>query len=504
MWSVIGLVLGFVHIAFAIVYLYLTWHHNYWKKRGMVTAKPFTILGTYPGVLGWGKRGLVLDVQEVYNKYRGKHRAVGTFLTRAPQLLILDPALAHEILVTNFNHFRDTISSSFVGHNKDDKYVARNPFFSAGESWKKRRTEGGGGLTANRLKLGYAIWQESGQRLLKYMERAIAEKGNIIETRDLSYRFMANTMGDFIWGIDAGSLTCNVEEQCEFQKVSTAWAFIAFQSITKFNRTLVAPFMRKLLQLRLFTKETDAFYLQLTQQAVKLRQNGNGSNRADYLSHLIQLQQKGNTMDDTVGHALTVLMDGYETSGAVLYHLLYSLSEYHEVQEKLRTEILDALGDDKIISYEELVALPYLDQCVNESLRLTSPIGFLMKICTRPTQIDVGNDKTLKLEAGVSVLIPAFQFHHDEALYPQANEFKPERFATESATEFTKRGMLLPFGDGPRICLGMRVGQLNVKTAVVQILSQYKIRQTKKLPMSSDSGLGLFLDGDIELEYIKL
>jgi len=113
---------------------------------------------------------------------------VGVFLTRQPQILVLDPALAHEVLVTNFSDYRDTVTSSYVKQSKDyDKYVARNPFFSAGEEWKKRRTDGGAGLTSNKLKQAYAIWEQTGQTLLDYIGRYIKEQSNnVIETKDVS------------------------------------------------------------------------------------------------------------------------------------------------------------------------------------------------------------------------------------------------------------------------------------------------------------------------------
>ncbi|SPP81883.1 probable cytochrome P450 309a1 [Drosophila guanche] len=503
MWTLVGLLLGAVHIAFAGAYFYLTWHHKYWQKRGVVTAEPLTILGTYPGILADKSRSLILDVQEVYNKYKTQHRAVGTFLTRQPQLLVLDPALAHEVLVDKFSNFRDTITSSYVGHNPDDKFVHISPFFSAGDDWKRRRTENGGGLTPSKLKMAFTIWEQSGKKLLEYMERARHEQGDIIETRDLAYRFMANTMADFIWGIDAGSLTSAVGEISPFQKTSTAFTITAFQSIIRFNKSLVAPFLRKLLQMRFFTKDSDEFYLQLTRDAIKLRQSGSGSDRTDYLSHLMQLQQRGNCIADSVGYALSVLLDGYETSAAVLYHLLYTLSENHEEQEKLRTELTEALHAEEHISYEKLNALPYLDQCLNESLRLTSPIGFFMRICTKATQLDLGNGKVADLEPGTSVMIPAYQFHHDDGFYTEASRFQPERFDNGAATVLTKRGCFLPFGDGPRVCLGMRVGQLSVKTAILHILTQYQVEQTEKVPMDADSGLGIFLNGDVRLKYTK-
>ncbi|XP_017075949.2 probable cytochrome P450 309a1 [Drosophila eugracilis] len=504
MMILVGLCLTFVHVVFVGIYFYLTRYHKYWDKRGVVTAQPVSILGTYPGLLLNKTRSFILEVQDVYDKYKNDHRAVGTFITRQPQLLILDPVLAHEILVDKFSHFRDTITSSFVSHNSDDKYVERSPFFSAGDKWKQRRTEGAGGLTPNRLKQAFTIWEKSGQKLVEYIERAIKEKGDIIETKDLAYRFTAATMGDFIWSIDAGSLSGKVGEIGIFQKTSSDWTVHAFSSMIRFNKSLVAPFVRKLCGMRFFTKESDKFFLKLTEDMVNFRQENFGEDREDYLSHLIQLQKRGNSIHDSVGHALTVYLDGYETSGALLYHMLYSLSENREEQEKLRSEILDVLPTEGTISYEQLNALPYLDQCFNESLRLTTPIGFFMRICTKPIQIDLGNEKKVDLEPGITVLIPAYQYHHDEDLYPEASGFRPERFENGAASLLNKRGCFLPFGDGPRICLGMRVGQLTVKMAIFHILSNYQVEQTKKVPMGADTGLGIFLNGDVELKYTKL
>lgn len=112
---------------------------------------------------------------------------MGVFLTRQPQILVLDPQLAHEILVTNFSDFRDTLTSNFVAHAKDyDKYIARNPFFSAGDEWKKRRVDAGAGLTPNKLKQAFAIWEQTGEKLVDFMQRSIEGRdSNIIETRDV-------------------------------------------------------------------------------------------------------------------------------------------------------------------------------------------------------------------------------------------------------------------------------------------------------------------------------
>lgn len=111
-------------------------------------------------------------------------------MTREPQILILDPELAHDVLVLNFRSFRDSLPSSYIGHAKWDKYVRRNPFWASGDDWRRLRSEATGGLTVNRLKQGFAIWQESGNKLLHYMARQASKHDNKLETRDVSKGFL--------------------------------------------------------------------------------------------------------------------------------------------------------------------------------------------------------------------------------------------------------------------------------------------------------------------------
>lgn len=64
-YIMIALTLMLLHILLLPLYIYLTWHHKYWSKRGLITAKPLTLLGTYPGLLT-RKSNLVVEVQHIY------------------------------------------------------------------------------------------------------------------------------------------------------------------------------------------------------------------------------------------------------------------------------------------------------------------------------------------------------------------------------------------------------------------------------------------------------
>ncbi|XP_016989948.1 probable cytochrome P450 309a2 [Drosophila rhopaloa] len=502
MYILISLALILLHLLLLPIYLYLTWHHKYWRKRGLITARPLTLLGTYPGLLT-RKSNLVQDVQQIYDKYKGKHRAVGVFVTRQPQILVLDPQLAHEVLVENFRCYNDSLTSSYIRHAKWDKYARLNPFWASGQSWRRLRTDAQAGLSGNRLKQAYNIWEQGGKMLADYMTHKVTQN-NIIETRDLCFRYTVHVMADFIWGIDAGTLTRPTEQPNEVQQMASKWTSYAFFMITIFMASIVAPCIRLLLRFRFYPKETDEFFSNLTRESIEMRLKGGGdATRTDYLSHLLTLRdQKQATHDDLVGHALTVMLDGYDTTGTALLHALYYLAEYPAVQQKLRMEILSSLESNKSLDFERLCSLPYLEQVVYESLRLSSLIPQYTKVCTSPTTIQLNEFKSLDVEDGMTIMIPNYQFHHDKQYFLEPEVFKPERFDNGAYQELIRKGIFLPFSDGPRICMGLRLALLTLKSALVHILSDFQVvRGKERLIPHGDAGFGVVLQGDVNLEY---
>ncbi|KAH8377096.1 hypothetical protein KR093_003426, partial [Drosophila rubida] len=502
-----------LHLLLLPVYLYLTWHHRYWQRRGLITAKPLTVLGTYPGLLT-RRSNLVLEVQRIYNQYKYKYRAVGVFVTRQPQILVLDPALAHEVLVENYCCYRDSLTSSYMKHATWEKYAGRNPFWASGSDWRRLRSEAQAGLSSNRLKQGYAIWEESGKKLINFMAREASKQQNIVETRDLCFRYTADVMCDFIWGIDAGTLSQHTDQPNKVQEMASKWTNYVFHMITIFMASIVAPISRRLLRMRFYPKDTDEFFSNLTKASIDMRLNSGDNQRVDYLSYLLKLQgdKKHVSHDDLVGHALTVMLDGYDTTATALLHALYYLSGNAAAQQKLRTEILRCLEENETCGFEQLSKLPYLEQVVYgnrfstaESLRLSSVVPQYTKVCTHDTTIKLNDFKSIDVEKGITILIPNYQFHHDAKYFPRPEAFHPERFDNGAHHEFIRKGMLLPFSDGPRICMGMRLALLTLKSALFHIISEYQVVRSKhRITIAGTSGFGIVLNGDIKLEYRRL
>lgn len=149
-----------------------------------------------------------------------------------------------------------------------------------------------------------------------------------------------------------------------------------------------------------------------------------------------------------------------------------------ECQEKLRLEIESNIEADGHLSFENLNDLPYLGMCINESLRIFPPLLYSTKLCTDDCELTNKNGQPVLISAGCGVVIPTYAIHHDEDFYPDPEEFKPERFSDENGgvKKCSDQGVFLPFGIGPRKCLGMIYAEAVVKAVVVEIVKHFHVK----------------------------
>lgn len=110
-----------------------------------------------------------------------------------------------------------------------------------------------------------------------------------------------------------------------------------------------------------------------------------------------------------------------------------------------------------------------------ESLRISPVIGFANKVCTEEFTFTDYKDNKLTVEKGMNVFIPTYSIQHDEEHYANPGTFDPDRFSSENGglKGYKDKGVFLTFGDGPRICLGMKYGLLQVKVAVVELIRNF-------------------------------
>ena len=167
--------------------------------------------------------------------------------------------------------------------------------------------------------------------------------------------------------------------------------------------------------------------------------------------------------------ALTLLFAGHDTTTSTVAFLFYELARDRGWRERLEAEQAE-LGGDGLPSGEQLFAeLPLLDQALEETLRLYPPAW----VGPRRAAVDfefAGH----RIPAGVPVNYSSWASHRLPEVFPDPDAFRPERFAPEARAKLPK-GAYVPFGAGPRICIGMRFGQLEVKAIASRILSRFRV-----------------------------
>ena len=143
---------------------------------------------------------------------------------------------------------------------------------------------------------------------------------------------------------------------------------------------------------------------------------------------------------------LTFIVAGHETTALTLSWALYLCAFDPRVQEKARAELAEVLGDRQTVTGEDVANLPYIRMIVDEALRLYPPAGMVSRTAMAQDEL-CGRE----VRPGDTVMIPIYALHRHHLLWEDPDAFRPERFSDRKAVP---RYGYLPFGDGPRICIG--------------------------------------------------
>lgn len=123
----------------------------------------------------------------------------------------------------------------------------------------------------------------------------------------------------------------------------------------------------------------------------------------------------------------------------------------------------------------------YLEQVVQETLRLYPVTAFLNRKCVNPDGYSLEPHSSFRIPCGMPIMIPISALQRDEKYYPNPLKFDPDRFANNrSIPAFTN----FPFGFGPRRCLGEKFGMIQVKIGIIKILKDFRLEPSVSTPQS--------------------
>ncbi|SKA37365.1 cytochrome P450 [Consotaella salsifontis] len=206
--------------------------------------------------------------------------------------------------------------------------------------------------------------------------------------------------------------------------------------------------------------------------AVAARLDDTGREAVDLLDRLIHTTDpasgRGLDRQGVVDNVLTFLAAGHETTGNALSWTLYLLGLHPEAAEAARQEI-DAVLAGGPIAPERLADLRFTRAVVEEALRLYPPAPFIGRQAVADDLV-AGHF----IPKGAELLIAPWLVHRHRALWREPDRFRPERFLGAERAAIAD-GAYLPFGLGPRICIGQRFAMQEILTVLATVLARFRI-----------------------------
>jgi cytochrome P450 family 6 len=482
-------------IILLVLYIYFEICYSYWKKRGIPTLKPTGPFGNFSHSILSGKNP-GYEMVKLYNAFDG-HTVGGVYKFGTPSLLLRHPDVIKDILVKDFDHFY----SRGRKFDEEAEPLDAHLFSLSGSKWRNLRVRFTPLFTTLKMKMMIGTVLECGKNLQNCLQKP-ASNGETIEIKDYLARYSTDVISSCAFGIECN---CLKNPDAEFRK----WGRKILEPNVKQRITamlnVVCPSLVSALKLSLFPKEVCNYFRRMVRETVEYRETYN-VHRQDFMQLMIQLKNKTLVMDEgeelkylqkvadnlksmtpfevtmdvIAAQAFVFYLAGFETSSTTMTFCLYELARNPDIQERVRNDIDTVLQKhDGNITYEAISEMGYLNKVVSETLRMYPAVVAVTRECTKPITLR-GTDVTV--EKGLLVLVPILALHYDPKYYPDPERFDPERFSEE---EKKKRPHFcyLPFGEGPRICIGMRFGLLQTKVGLISLLSRYEVRVSEKTPI---------------------
>lgn len=157
---------------------------------------------------------------------------------------------------------------------------------------------------------------------------------------------------------------------------------------------------------------------------------------------------------------------GHETTALTLTWALYLVAKHTPTGDRIRQEVWDVCGDSHV-AYEDINKLEFTRAVIDETMRLFPPAPLLNRHCLEDTHV-LGRD----INAGDHVILNNYVMHRTERLWKNPNAFDPDRFLRDPALK-AKGAPFMPFGAGPRICVGAAFAVMEAMMALASLVRDY-------------------------------
>ena len=370
------------------------------------------------------------------------------------------------------------------------------------------------------------------------MEHYIREESKMtdsIDIKDLMGKFSMDALASCAFGVDSGSFT-NLNSDSEFVKhAKIIFNFVSASAIITNTIAIFTPAVVKKFFYNLGFKnfatvaniKSHKFFFGVAEASIKQRKESKTrrndlidlmidategtfdsvedeksyDNKSEIEPNLLKRHEKKSKeidYDMAISTAGIMLVVGYDTTATTMSWILYELALNQDCQDTLLEEIENAKRSGSL-SYDTIQSLPYLDAVIHETLRRHPVIPALERVCTKEYKIP---DSDLVIKEGELVRISNMGICFDPEIFPNPEEWNPENFSKDNRANRSPYSFM-GFSLGPRNCMAMRFAMFEMKCAISNLVSNFKVLPTDKTVQNAEIGPANITGASKDGLYVK-
>ncbi|XP_012541379.2 cytochrome P450 9e2-like [Monomorium pharaonis] len=461
-------------------YYYFYKNLNCFKKHGIPYKSPLPIVGNM-GPVFLRLKSMADIINNIYN-INSEAKYVGMFDMTIPLVMIRDPELIKSITLKNFDMFIN--HRSFVDEELEPLF-GKNLFFLHGEKWRNIRSLLTPAFTGSKMRNMFKLMSDCGSVFSNYLVQLPPEK-RIIQTKDVFTRYTNDVIATCAFGINVDSMKNPENEFYVYGKEATTFDNIALIKLYIFGSL---PFLARLINLKFVRKQIADFFRNLVETTIKTRDE-NKIVRPDILQLMMENRGKKSktelTINDMVAQAFIFFFGGFDSTSTLMCFAAHEIAVNQNVLEKLQKEVDQVLEETNgEVSYEAVNGMQYLNAVLEEALRMYPVAPATDRLCEKDFELPptLPGLESFTVKKGEGIWLPVYALHHDPKYFEDPEKFDPERFLGERRKDSLNCGAYIPFGLGPRMCIGNRFALLETKVLLFHLLARCDLKTCEKTPM---------------------
>lgn len=432
----------FVCIIYYISYLWNT--YNYWRRRGVVGPTPLPWVGNYATViLRYEAEGEFL--KKLYDKYPNE-KFIGVYKGVIPTLIVRDPDTIKHICINDFSAFNSRCVE------EPAMYFNKSLFIMEGnDDWRDMRHINSPAFTKVKLGKMMPLINFTIENLICRIDSKLTDQ-NKFELRGLFAMYSFEIINNTLFGVTLvdEQLKMTMDNILDSQLRPSFWHMLAITCPQIISITSPA--------IRLFYMRFINIFCSFVLSCLEAKQNNNGNTILDFMKELKHKTENHSRIkikiDDNAicQQLMTYSLAGYEAIAYNTSLIMHKFSLHQNVQEKCYQEV--AQIDKKyngVVNLHAISEMKYFEMVLEEVLRMHPGNNVIDRKCTISKYRFPGTN--IVIDKDIFVFFSTHGLNYDHKYFSDPEVFNPDRFSAENKSKITP-GVYLPFGEGPRNCIG--------------------------------------------------